>query len=94
MRLPGFAIRNHRITILLYLAFLILGIGGILNMPASEDPPVDPPTVSIYAFYSGTSPVDMERLVVEPLEEAINELEGIKELGTKIEVGLAKLVVI
>jgi hypothetical protein len=31
---------------------------------------------------------------VEPLEEAINELEGIKELGTKIEVGLAKLVVI
>ncbi len=91
MKLPELAIDNHRFTIIIFLAFLILGIGATVNMPASEDPPIDVPGIDVVVFYSGTSALDMERLVAEPLEAAINEVEDIKRIKTKVEDGVVHL---
>lgn len=91
MRLFRYAIENPQFSLVVFLAFLVLGAGAMMNMPFSEDPPLDPPGVTVIAFYPGTAPVDMERLIVEPLETAINEIEGIKRLQTRIEEGLTKL---
>ncbi len=89
MQLSRLAIENHQFTTVAFLAFLILGVGAIMNMPTSEDPPINPPGVTIVVFYPGTSPINMENLIVEPLESEINEIEDIKEFKTKIENGSA-----
>jgi len=91
MQLPRIAIENHQFTIIVYLAFLILGVGAITNMPYSEDPPLDPPGVSVFVFYPGASPVDLETLIVQPLEEAINEIEDIKRFEVDLENGKVKI---
>jgi multidrug efflux pump subunit AcrB len=43
----------------------------------------------VVVVYPGTSPVDMEKLVVDPMEKRINELDNIKRLTTSISDGLA-----
>jgi multidrug efflux pump subunit AcrB len=91
MRLFRYAIENPQLSLVVFLAFLVLGAGALMNMPFSEDPPLNPPGVTVIAFYPGAAPVDVERLIVEPLETAINEIEGIKKLQTRIEEGLTKI---
>jgi multidrug efflux pump subunit AcrB len=58
-------------------------------MPRSEDPDVESPQFAVIVVYPGTSPKDMEELVVDPIEERINELEDMKRIRTTISDGLA-----
>ncbi len=60
-----------------------------MQMPRSEDPLVVPAGSSVIVIYPGASPSDMEELVINPLEEAINELEDIKRLHSNAQDGLA-----
>ncbi|MBU6951160.1 efflux RND transporter permease subunit [Hahella sp. HN01] len=88
MRLPELAIRNHAFAWVAVLLLLGLGLVSFLTMPRSEDPQFDFPTTLTTVLYPGATPVDMERLVVDPIEDAINELEDLKSVYTEIEDGL------
>jgi multidrug efflux pump subunit AcrB len=67
----------------------ILGVNSFVNMPRSEDPNITSSFFYVVAVYPGASPKDMEQLVVEPIEEAINELEDIDNLKSTMNDGLA-----
>jgi multidrug efflux pump subunit AcrB len=62
-------------------------------MPRSEDPEIHAPQFPIVVIYAGTSPKDMEELVVEPIERKVTGLEGIKSVQTNISDGVAVLFV-
>jgi multidrug efflux pump subunit AcrB len=89
MRLPKLAIQNHQFVWVIVIMALAVGLLSYLTMPRSEDPVMEIPNYSVVAVYPGTSPQDMEELVVDPLEEAINELDDLTEISTRIEDGLA-----
>lgn len=89
MKLPQFAIRNYQFVLILVFMAVMIGLQSFLNMPRSEDPDLKLPIYSIVAVYPGTSPEDMEELVVDPIEEAIDELDDIDKITTKIDEGLA-----
>ncbi|MGI9295689.1 MAG: efflux RND transporter permease subunit [Pseudomonadales bacterium] len=88
MRLPLFAINNRQFTLVLVGMLALLGLLSFLTMPRSEDPQFNFPFTSVVAVYPGTSLLDMEKLVAEPIEEAINELDDVKEIETDIVNGL------
>jgi multidrug efflux pump subunit AcrB len=67
----------------------ILGVNSFINMPRSEDPPITGAYFYIVAVYPGASPGDMEQLIVEPLEEAINQLDDIDHLNSSMNDGVA-----
>jgi len=90
MKLAHFFIRNHQFTWLLAIILVLLGIVSYLTMPRAEDPQFDFPAVSVLVVNPGTTPEDMESLVVDPIEDSINELEDIKFIKTNIEDGLAR----
>jgi multidrug efflux pump subunit AcrB len=90
MKLPILAIRNYQLTILVSSILVLLGIVSYNTMPRAEDPQLDFPSTSIVVVNPGTTPADMESLVVDPIEDAINELEDIKHIKTSIEDGLAR----
>ena len=73
----------------MFLMAVALGITTLFNIPRSEDPEIEAPQFSIVVVYPGTSPTDMEELVVDPIEEKINELEDMKRIKTTITDGLA-----
>jgi len=58
-------------------------------MPRSEDPQFDFPISVTSIVYPGTNPIDMEKMVVDPIEDVLNELEDLKVIRTSIEDGLA-----
>ncbi|NBP70944.1 MAG: efflux RND transporter permease subunit, partial [Cytophagia bacterium] len=93
MKISDYAVKNYQFTLVIFLMIIALGATTILNMPRSEDPELHAPQYPIVAVYPGTSPKDMEELVVEPLEKKISGLEGIKRIKTNISDGVAVLFV-
>ena len=89
MRLPKLAIANYQFVLVLVFMAAALGILSFLNMPRSEDPALEFPRYNVVAVYPGASPRDMEELVVDPLEEAINEVDDLDRILTTIQDGLA-----
>ncbi|MFW5989168.1 MAG: efflux RND transporter permease subunit, partial [Desulfosudaceae bacterium] len=73
-------IRRPVLTIVIFLAITIFGIYGYLEMPVREYPDVDFPIVNVSVVLPGASPEVIETEVVEPLEEELNTIEGIKEI--------------
>ncbi|MGC4034566.1 MAG: efflux RND transporter permease subunit [Chitinophagaceae bacterium] len=93
MKISAYAIKNYQFTLIMVLMIIALGISNILNMPRSEDPELNAPNFPIIVVYPGTSPKDMEELVVKPLERKIYGLDNIKRIKTSINDGLAVLAV-
>jgi multidrug efflux pump subunit AcrB len=93
MKISDYAVKNYQFTLVIFLMIIALGVTTILTMPRSEDPELHAPQYPIVAVYPGTSPKDMEELVVEPLEQKISGLEGIKRIKTNISDGVAVLFV-
>ncbi len=63
------------------LSILILIIGGwiILNMNRETFPNIDYDIITITTVWPGASSQEIEKLVTNPLEESIKEVDGIKE---------------
>lgn len=89
MNIPSLAIKNYQFVIILVALASLYGLSSYLTMKRSEDPFIEGPFYTITVVYPGTGPKDMEELVVDPIEEAIHELEDIKQINTTIDEGLA-----
>ncbi|MBS3757272.1 MAG: efflux RND transporter permease subunit [Desulfobacterales bacterium] len=83
-------IRRPVMTTVVFLALFIFGVYGYHQMPVREFPDVDFPIVSVSVILPGADPEVIETEVVEPLEEEINTIEGIKEITStsREEVGI------
>lgn len=73
-------IRRPVLTSVIWIVVAIFGIYGFNQMPVREQPDVDPPIVSVNVVLLGAEPEVLETEVIEPLEEEINTIEGLKEL--------------
>ena len=82
------ALRNAQFIIIVLLIALVLGIRSFIAMPRSEDPQITFPIYIISVVYPGTSPEDMETLIVDPLEKVINEIDDITSLISDIREGV------
>ena len=89
MRIPKLAIENHQFTIIMILLLILSGVVSFLTMPRSEDPQVTPAGTSIVVIYPGANPKDMEQLITDLIEEALNELDDIKKINSFTEDGLS-----
>src|SRR5690625_263772 len=93
MNITNYAIKNYQFTLIMVLMVAVLGASSLLNMPRAEDPEMHAPLYPVTVIYPGTSPKDMEELVVKPLEQEIYSLDGIEKIKTTISDGLAVLLV-
>jgi multidrug efflux pump subunit AcrB len=91
MKFTSFFVKNYQLTLVLFLMIIVVSVTTVMNMPRSEDPELNPPQFPIVVIYPGTSPQDMEELVVKPIENKIHELDDIKEIKTNINDGVAVL---
>src|SRR6188768_2788806 len=89
MKFTSFFVKNYQLTLVLFVMIIVVSVTTIMNMPRSEDPELNPPQFPIVIIYPGTSPQDMEELVVKPIEKKISELDDIKEIKTRINDGVA-----
>lgn len=93
MNFNAFFVRNYQFTLIIFVAAVLLGLNSLFNMPRAEDPPFGAPIFTIVAVYPGTSPTDMEELVVDVIEEELYKLADIKKINTTIKDGLMVMLV-
>ncbi|OMH32811.1 efflux RND transporter permease subunit [Motiliproteus sp. MSK22-1] len=93
MKLSKVVIDHSAFTIILLLILVLVGLLSFVSMPRSEDPQFSFAAAGITIIYPGVSPLDLESLVVDPLEEEINGLDDIKRIETRISDGVVSQVV-
>ncbi|MFP4489689.1 MAG: efflux RND transporter permease subunit, partial [Bacteroidales bacterium] len=91
MKLPRLAIDNSSFTWMLFIFLAAAGIRSLIVMPRTENPEINVPGTSIVVVMPGSNPVEMEKLVAMPVEEALNELEKIKKISTSVRDGSATI---
>ncbi|MDZ4698670.1 MAG: efflux RND transporter permease subunit [Rhodothermales bacterium] len=92
MKLPSLAIQNYPFTIVMMVLLTLLGVVSFMTMPRAEDPAIQTPGTSIIVVFPGASPADLESLIVDPIEEALNELEDIRRMASTTKDGVATVV--
>ena len=83
MRLWEFAVRRWQFTLLLFGLLLGMGYSTLKNIPRAEDPEFHAPVPIIVVAYPGADPADIERLIVDPIEDAVSELDDIKRMDSR-----------
>src|SRR5579859_4501915 len=89
MKITDFAVKNYQFTLIVFVMLAAIGINSLLNMPRGEDPDFQAPQFTAIVIYPGTSPKDMEELVVDPIEKRFNEMDDVKRIRSTIDDGLA-----
>jgi len=89
MKISEFAVKNYQFTLIILVMAIVVGLTTLINMPRSEDPELNTPYFHVIVVYPGTSPNDIEELVVDPIEKKISELEEIKRIKATIKDGIA-----
>jgi multidrug efflux pump subunit AcrB len=93
MKITEFSVKNHQFTIIIFIMILAIGISSLLNMPKAEDPVLKATYNSIVIVYPGTSPEDIEKLIIDPVEEKMNQIADIKKISSFASDGVASIVV-
>jgi multidrug efflux pump subunit AcrB len=93
MKITEFSVKNHQFTIIIFVMIIALGVGALLNMPKAEDPEMRATFNSIIVVYPGTSPEDMEELIVNPIEDKIASLGDIKRISSFAADGVASVLI-
>ncbi len=83
MRIWAFSVRRWQFTLVLFGLLIAVGVSSLMKIPRSEDPEFHVPIPTVVVVYPGADPVDIERLVVDPIEDAINELDDIKRMDSR-----------
>ena len=78
--LAAVCIRRPVFATMLIAALVVAGATGYVHLPVDRYPAVDLPSVSVRTQLPGASPEEIEVSVSQPIEEAVNTIEGIDEL--------------
>ncbi|MBU6428593.1 MAG: efflux RND transporter permease subunit, partial [Cyanobacteria bacterium REEB65] len=87
MNLSALFIRRPIATVLVMLALVGSGIIGFLNLPISDLPNVDFPTIEVSASLPGANPELMAAAVATPLERQFMTLPGLESINSTNAVG-------
>lgn len=82
MILSAISIKRPVLATMMSLGIVFFGLIALLKLPVRELPDIDPPIVSVTTVYPGANASVVETEVSERLEEAINNIEGIKTLSS------------
>lgn len=79
-KLAEVCIRRPVFAAMLILALVVVGAASYARLGVDRFPRVDLPTITIRTTLPGASPAEVEAQLAQPLEQAVNTVEGIKEL--------------
>lgn len=91
MSLSTTSIKRPVLTIVMNLLLLLFGIIGFTFLGIREYPSIDPAIVSVRTSYSGANADIIESQITEPLEKAINSIDGIRNISSSSNQGSSNI---
>ncbi len=91
MSIPRFAI--ERPVMMTMISSIVILIGGISlsRLPVDLLPDISQPTVNVRVSYTGVGPLEMEELVVRPLEQQLSAVSGLDQMNSNAQEGSASI---
>jgi HAE1 family hydrophobic/amphiphilic exporter-1 len=93
MSVPELFIRRPVMTTLVMLGILLVGIIGFQQLPVSDLPSVDYPTIQVSANLPGASPETMASAVATPLEKQFSTIAGVDSMSSVSAQGSAQITI-
>jgi multidrug efflux pump subunit AcrB len=84
---------NSRLTPLLVVASVALGIFAVIALPREEEPQIVVPMIDVFVQMPGASPTEVEQRVTRPLEKLLWEVPGVEYLYSTSSTGEAVVIV-
>ncbi|CAM4095079.1 efflux RND transporter permease subunit [Flavobacterium antarcticum] len=91
MSLSTLSIKRPVLTIVMNLAIVLFGIIGYTYLGVREFPSIDPAQISVRTNYSGANADIIESQITEPLEKAINSIDGIRNITSSSNQGSSNI---
>jgi len=88
-----FFIENDKLTVVLSLGLVILGIMGLGRMNSESYPAVSMATATVITSYDGATAADIETKITKPLEDEIRGVTGLKDVKSTSQSGLSTIVI-
>ena len=93
MKLADACIRRPVTSWMILVTFIVFGILGYTRLGSSMMPEVDFPMLNVMLSWEGAEPESMEKDVVEVIEDAAIQVEGIKKITSAVHRGSANVLV-
>lgn len=91
MTLSDLSIKKPVFAWMIMFGLIVFGAISFTRMGVSEMPDVEFPIIALTARYEGAAPEVIEADVVDPLEDVLISIEGIKNITSKSRVGVAEI---
>jgi HAE1 family hydrophobic/amphiphilic exporter-1 len=93
MLISDFAIKRPLVTVVSMVALVLFGLVALFKLKTDEFPDVQPPFVTVGVPYPGASPDGVEKEILDPIEEQITAIAGVKQVQGKAYDGYANIIV-
>lgn len=93
MSLSTLSIKRPILTIVLNLLIVLFGFLGFKFLGVREYPSIDPAQISIRTNYTGANADIIESQITEPLEKAINSIDGIRNITSSSNQGSSNITI-
>ncbi|MDI1318201.1 efflux RND transporter permease subunit [Flavobacterium sp.] len=84
---------NSKLTILLMIGLMIIGVYSSFLIPREEEPQINVPMADVMVGYPGASPSEVESRVVKPLEKILSNIKGVEHVHSMAMNGQAMIIV-
>lgn len=79
-----FFVKRPVTTIMFICVFVVLGLVAYTELLIERTPEIDFPIVTVTVAYPGATPLDMESLIVDRIEDAVSEISEIKRIQSRM----------
>lgn len=80
MNLLERVLRMPRVVMTIMLILLVAGFGAYVSLPKESFPAIDIPYFYVSTSQTGVSPADAERLLAKPIEDRLEDLDGLENI--------------
>ena len=94
MFISDFAIKRPIITIVTMVALVVFGLVALVRLDTDEFPDLAAPIVFVGVPYPGASPEQVEREVVDRLEDRFSSIAGLDQINSTSTDGFAQFIVV
>ncbi|WP_411273654.1 efflux RND transporter permease subunit [Daejeonella sp.] len=91
MSLSSTSIKRPVLAIVMNLVLVLFGIIGFTFLGIREFPSIDPPIISVQTRYAGANSDVIESQITEPLEKALNSIDGIRNITSSSSQGISNI---
>jgi hydrophobic/amphiphilic exporter-1 (mainly G- bacteria), HAE1 family len=85
------AVRWRHGTFVLFCLLAMFGVVGLFRLPLELQPGGDRPEITITTPYIGAGPAEVEDLITRPIEEVLEEVEGVQEITSNSRPGVSSI---